>query len=166
MKRYYYITPKDYERAKANGICKSTLEARVRRNGWDIERAVNEPPLGYPLTEEERAAMKRLGISKKLLSSRVLHRGMTVHEAATTPKTDMKELHRKFFTDEHRQIMKAHGVKYSTALYRVKKAGWTIEEAITTPPMTPQENAANARKSLKKVWKSENDIIFNRGKAQ
>ena len=42
-KKYWYITPDDFERAAKNGINKDTLRQRVRTLGWDIERAIKSP---------------------------------------------------------------------------------------------------------------------------
>ena len=35
----FYITPEEYKRAAENGIRKAALEARIRKLGWDKERA-------------------------------------------------------------------------------------------------------------------------------
>lgn len=166
LKRYYYITPEDYKTAEQNGIKVNTVRSRVYRDGWDIDRAITEPPqlLKREFTKEELESMERLGLTKECVTNRIRQRGMTQHEAATTPKEDMANFHRKVFTKEEVAIMESNGIKYSTALYRVRKAGWSVQDAITKPPMNPQENAANARKTLKNVWKRHNDMTF-RGKA-
>ena len=42
-KKYWYITPDDFERAAKNGINQDALRQRVRTLGWDIERAIKTP---------------------------------------------------------------------------------------------------------------------------
>ena len=42
MENYFYITPEDYIEAERNGICKDTLETRVRKLGWSVKRAKTE----------------------------------------------------------------------------------------------------------------------------
>ena len=37
-KRYFYITPEDFEKAKENGIHKDTVITRVRKLGWDVDK--------------------------------------------------------------------------------------------------------------------------------
>lgn len=45
MKNIYdfYITPEEYEIAVKNGIGKVALENRIRKHGWDKERALTQP---------------------------------------------------------------------------------------------------------------------------
>ena len=42
-KRYFYITPEDFRIAEENGISKDTLLSRVRKLGWDIDKAITKP---------------------------------------------------------------------------------------------------------------------------
>ena len=42
-KKYWYITPDDFERGIKNGISKDTLRQRVRTLGWDVEKAIKTP---------------------------------------------------------------------------------------------------------------------------
>lgn len=39
----YYVTPNEYERAKANGIPKETVDNRVRSLGWNVKDAITRP---------------------------------------------------------------------------------------------------------------------------
>ena len=35
----WYISPQEYKQAKKNGICRSTLEDRIRQRGWSKRKA-------------------------------------------------------------------------------------------------------------------------------
>ena len=39
----FYITPEEYKIAAQNGINRKTLEDRIRKLGWNKERAINTP---------------------------------------------------------------------------------------------------------------------------
>ena len=83
-KRYWYITPTDYEKAAENGISKSTLWQRVRVLGWDVEKAVNSPlkkVINIPQELLEEA--KRKGITRHLISGRI-SQGWSIEKACTT----------------------------------------------------------------------------------
>lgn len=43
MEYKWYITPEEYKIAESNGISRETLNGRVRKCGWSIERACTEP---------------------------------------------------------------------------------------------------------------------------
>ena len=40
VSKHIYITPEEYAEAEKNGVCKNTLERRIRTYGWDKERAI------------------------------------------------------------------------------------------------------------------------------
>ena len=53
-KRYFYITPEDFKIAEENGISKDTLIMRVRKLGWDVDKAITKPVrIKRKFTEEE-----------------------------------------------------------------------------------------------------------------
>jgi len=47
------------ELAERNGVSRQTFYHRVRKSGWDLERAATTPPLSYRERERERAQLKR-----------------------------------------------------------------------------------------------------------
>ena len=78
-----YIAPEEYEEAAKNGINKTNLEARIRREGWDHERAITQP-----IRKQKRhvwsAVAKENGISINLYHSRISD-GWDEKRAATEP---------------------------------------------------------------------------------
>ena len=83
-KKYWYITPDDFERAAKNGINKDTLRQRVRTLGWDIERAIKSPLKKVRnIPQELLEEAKRKGITRHLISGRI-SQGWSVEKACTT----------------------------------------------------------------------------------
>lgn len=144
MKEYsFYITPEQYIEAEKNGIAKTTLIARVRNYGWDIERAVNEPVRQIIRTEEIKERLKEKGLNSNTFKSR-LRRGWSIDKAIeTTTDFNFKELNRreaKFLTKQNDKIRIKNGIGRSTFYARVR-SGWSIERALNTPTMTRKEVA-------------------------
>lgn len=42
MEVNYYITPEEYDLAEKNGICKATLESRIKQLGWSKKKAITK----------------------------------------------------------------------------------------------------------------------------
>ena len=83
-RKYWYITPDDFERAAKNGINKDTLRQRVRTLGWDIERAIKSPLKKVRnIPQELLEEAKRKGITRHLISGRI-SQGWSVEKACTT----------------------------------------------------------------------------------
>ena len=60
-KRYFYITPEDFKIAEENGISKDTLLSRVRKLGWDVDKAITKPARKKrKFTKKEIEIMKNL----------------------------------------------------------------------------------------------------------
>src|SRR5699024_1793753 len=92
----YYITPKDYEKAKEIGISENLLYTRVYFHNWSIDRAVSTPPKKYRHLEKYMKLAERNGINRSAFYKRV-YRGMDDKKAATTKviKTGKKKQKQK-----------------------------------------------------------------------
>lgn len=80
----WYITPTQYELGLSNGISKSTLTFRVRRYGWDIERACNQPVKHQNKSKEIRLILKNNNVTVKTYKWR-LAKGWDAEKALNTP---------------------------------------------------------------------------------
>ncbi len=155
MSYSYYVTPEQYEEAEKNGICPRTLDARVRRQGWQIERAITQPKRkkSKPIPKEWVELAKKNGISRDTLRLR-LRKGMAAEEAATRPimtRDEVRELSYKkirIFDPEMLKVAVKNGIKERTFKHRVYN-GMDQLEAATRPTMSKAEAsqlAAIARK--------------------
>lgn len=139
-----YLTPTDYELAKANGISEKTLYSRVYTLGWKKERALNEPlqsrrDLQAILTDEVRAELHARGISLNTFRGR-LKRGWEVERAITAPPTrHVKKSHLKY-PREVVEKAESNGISYETFVRRVKE-GWDMYEASEVKPLSKTEAA-------------------------
>ena len=71
-KRYFYITPEDFKKAKENGIHKETVITRVRKLGWDVDKAITKPARKKrKFTKEEIKIMEENGISYSAVNNRI-----------------------------------------------------------------------------------------------
>ena len=149
-KRYFYITPKDYETANKNGISKRTLERRVRYDGWDVDRAITEKPGKGGHRTGLWDKWKHVSIVQYSTFSDRVRAGMKPEEAATKPITPPNKRYnpKKAFTDEQLKIAASNGVTPKTLYQRMKSKTrkWTIEEAINTPPLSKKECSILATK--------------------
>lgn len=159
-KRYYYITPDDYERAEKNGISRKLLNRRVRGSGWDIEKAITKKPgpggRNCPNSGKWEKWKDRAVVSHAVFLDR-LHLKWSEEAAATTQLVEPKDKSRlrgkRKFTDEQLAIAASNGVSYQLLCQRLrsKKRKWTIEKAMTTPPMTRQQIAQTGVKAKRKT---------------
>ena len=127
------ITKEQYKIGLSNGISRSLLIKRVRKCGWDIEKALTHPitprnergKKSEIFTPKQFKKAKKNGLSRSTIYSRVLRDGMTPEEAVSTPI-------KQRFTPE--QFKKAEELGISKAMLhaRVRK-GMTPEEACSTP---------------------------------
>lgn len=149
MSYEFYITPEDYDIAKVNGISANTLEARIRRYGWDKQRAITEPPRrkqnkALPREAIERAAKN--GINQRTLSTRVHLLGWNIEKACTEPLFDRSEhmasvnKSRAKYPTEMYELAKSNGIHERTFRRRVKN-GMDMLEAATKPTATRREIA-------------------------
>ena len=133
----FYITPEEYKRAAENGIGKAALESRIRKYGWDKERALTQPiqkqvdnSKWYPIAEAN-------GISKKLFLSRINKNKWSPEKAATEPVRYTAERNRKY-SDEIYETLEANGISKGLFYDRIRK-GWSIERAMTEKKFTKEE---------------------------
>jgi len=148
-KRYFYLTPQDYELAEKNGIGYHTLNSRVQKHGWDIQRAITQPVQkrnkeGKRWNEWKDKAV----VGKSTYLSRV-NKGWTFEEAALKPAMSFSEaskMKRKYSEEDYR-IARENGISQGVVRYRVSRMGWSIEKAITTPVMNKSQSAKLAMKS-------------------
>ena len=132
-KRYFYITPEDFRIAEENGISKDTLLSRVRKLGWDVDKAINTPV---------RAKRK---FTKEEIK--------TMEEAITKPK----KRGRQYVYPEwvYREADK-NGISYSALGNRIRR-GMSLEEACTRKMITRLEALEIARKKYKEKKKANNE---------
>ena len=144
-KRYFYITPEDFEKAKENGIPKDTVLTRVRMLGWDVDKAITKPPRKIrKFTKEEIKIMEENGIDRNTVSCR-LNYGWTLEEAISRPKKPGRQyIYPEWVYEEANK----NGIAYGTVNSRIKD-GWDMKRACTERVKTKQESAEIARKKLK-----------------
>ena len=144
-KRYFYITPEDFEKAKENGIPKDTVLTRVRMLGWDVDKAITKPPRKIrKFTKEEIKIMEENGIDRNTVSCR-LNYGWTLEEAISRPKKPGRQyIYPEWVYEEANK----NGIAYGTVNSRIKD-GWDMKRACTERVKTRQESAEIARKKLK-----------------
>ena len=150
-KRYFYITPEDFKIAEENGISKSTLISRVRKLGWDIDRAITKPVRSKrKFTEEQIKIMEENGVDRNTASGR-LNKGWDPKEALTRPKKRGKQ---RIYPDWVYEEADKHGIRYSALGNRIRR-GMSLEEACTEKVITKQEALEIGRKKLKESKRLE-----------
>ena len=144
-KRYFYITPDDYRIAEENGISKDTLLSRVRKLGWDIDKAITKPVRAKrKFTKEEIKTMEENGVNQNIAANR-MYWGWNLEEAITKPKKQGRQyVHPEWVYKEADK----HGIKYSALGNRIRR-GYDLERACTERVLTRQESAEIARNKLK-----------------
>ena len=144
-KRYFYITPEDFEKAKENGIPKDTVLTRVRMLGWAVDRAITKPPRKIrKFTKEEIKIMEENGIDRNTAVCRLKY-GWTLEETISRPKKPGRQyIYPEWVYEEANK----NGIAYSTVNSRIKD-GWDMKRACTERVKTRQESAKIARKKLK-----------------
>lgn len=141
MKNYFYITPEDYIEAERNGICKDTLETRVRKLGWSVKRAKTEKVRKkHRISKELLEIAKANGIERYTIADR-LRNGWSIEEACTRPKKSGRQ---RKYPDWVYNEADRNGIRYSTVNHRVSD-GWGLREACTTPVMTVNDRLRNMR---------------------
>lgn len=152
-KRYFYITPEDFKIAEENGISKDTLIMRVRKLGWDVDKAITKPVrIKRKFTEEEIKTMKENGIDRNTVSCR-LQWGWTLEEAITKPK---KRGRQYVYPEWVYKEADKNGISYSALGSRIRR-GMSLEEACTKKTITRLESLEIARKKLKESKKANKD---------
>ncbi|MBZ5212937.1 hypothetical protein LG208_13535 [Bacillus paralicheniformis] len=164
----YYISPEEFAKAEANGISKDTVVGRIRRQGWDKQRALSEP---VRFADRSRFAAdwaiygkvaERNGVSRAAFRVRV-YRGWSAEKAASTPKVEKKEQIKRMtersprtkyrkFPEEVIKLAESNGIRYGTLRSRVTRNGWDMHIAATTPVMTQQEIQRKAVQAFKRKY--------------
>ena len=152
-KRYFYITPEDYKIAEENGISKDTLLSRVRKLGWDVDKAITKPVrVKRKFTEEEIKAMEENGIDRNVAAGR-RYWGWTLEEAITKSK---KKGRQYVYPEWVYKEADKNGISYSALGNRIRR-GMSLEEACTKKIITKEEALVIARKKLKESKKANNE---------
>ena len=150
-KRYFYITPEDFEKAKENGIHKETVITRVRKLGWDIDKAITKPAREKrKFTKEEIEIMEENGIDRNTAVCR-LNYGWTVEEAISKPK---KQGRQYIYPEWVYEEANKNGISYSALGNRIRR-GMSLEEACTKKTITKLEALEIARKKYKESKRLE-----------
>ena len=134
----WYISPQEYKQAKKNGICRSTLEDRIRQRGWSKRKATNKPVRGHETWSKELIeALKDNNISFGTFASRIYALGWDRKKAATTPVRKKRHKHKNTITQEefnrYSQLAQENGIHANTFKSRVQQLGWSMKEASTIP---------------------------------
>ena len=137
-KRYFYITPEDYKIAEENGISKDTLLSRVRKLGWDVDKAITKPVRAKrKFTEEEIKTMEENGVNPNIAAGRMCW-GWNLEEAITKPK---KKGRQYVYPEWVYKEANKNGISYSALGNRIRR-GMSLEEACTRKMITREEALA------------------------
>ena len=126
-KRYWYITPEDYETAEKNGIKKDTVIQRVRRFGWDVDTAITKKIKRENLPQEIVDKAKELGISKDLLVKRI-KRGWSMEDACSIEAKGVGKPRKH--PDWVYEMAEENGIRLATVNHRINW-GWDLLRACT-----------------------------------
>ena len=137
MRYSWYITPDEYNLGLKNGISHSTLTFRVRKYGWDIDRACNEPVKHQSTTSKEiKEVLKNNNISVRTFKRRVIS-GWDIEKAIKTPPLSRQEAlaltanRRRKISEESYLKAESIGVNRNTLKKRIS-THWTLERAVNT----------------------------------
>ena len=151
-KRYFYITPEDFEKAKENGIHKETVITRVRKLGWDVDKAITKPVrVKRKFTKEEIKTMEENGVNQNIAANR-MYWGWNLEEAITKPK---KRGRQYVYPEWVYKEADKNGISYSALGSRIRR-GMSLEEACTKKTITRLEALEIGRKKLKESKKANN----------
>lgn len=153
-KRYFYITPDDYRIAEENGISKDTLLSRVRKLGWDVDKAITKPVRAKrKFTKEEIKTMEENGVNQNIAANR-MYWGWNLEEAITKPK---KKGRQYVYPEWVYKEADKNGISYSALGNRIRR-GMSLEEACTKKTITKLEALEIARKK----YKEKKKLIMNK----
>ena len=139
LKRYFHITPDDFEVAKRNGLTEKIVKERVYRLGWDIDSSINKPKRRMKektvFTSEDKYIIVKNGLTTRNVTER-MYQGWTKEKAINTPKLDktknLKPRNKYKYTNQETEIAKKNGINKGTFYKRIANK-WTVEEAFTIP---------------------------------
>lgn len=159
----YYITPEEYDIAERNGVCKQTLEYRIRQRGWMKESAIHKPPRKQSEEKKYYAAMaKQNGVKRTTFEMR-LKRGWSMKDAAAIPLRTRDSQSQRLLADEEIKRAENLGVKRTTIYMRLSR-GWSKEEALNTPTISEKE--ALRRATAASPFREFNEIDCNMSRAK
>ena len=98
----YYITDEEYEIAEKNGISKDTLNFRIRRMGWDKEKALTTKTRKYTDRTKQIEIAKANGIGRSTFYDRLAD-GWKVEDAYTIPVMDSKQILERMWKERDRK---------------------------------------------------------------
>lgn len=154
----FYITPEEYEIAKKNGVCKITLEGRIRYLGWDKQRAIYTKPLVFNKLDKSWIKIaKENGICYSTFKYRVNVLEWPVEIAATKKLQNRKEQAKRAYEasrkypKEYLELAIKNGISVRTFHRRLKR-NWSLEDAANRSIMTPTE--------IGKMTKEKRGVIF------
>ena len=152
-KRYFYITPEDFKIAEENGIPEYVVTTRVRKLGWDVDKAITKPVRAKrKFTKEEIKTMEENGVNQNIAANR-MYWGWTLEEALTKPK---KRGRQYVYPEWVYKEADKNGISYSALGNRIRR-GMSLEEACTKKMITRLEALEIARKKLKESKKTNKD---------
>ena len=152
-KRYFYITPEDFKIAEENGISKEVVITRVRKLGWDVDKAITKPVRAKrKFTKEEIKTMEENGVDRNTVACR-LKWGWTLEESLTRPK---KRGRQYVYPEWVYKEADKNGISYSALGNRIRR-GMSLEEACTKKTITRLEALEIARKKYKEKKKANNN---------
>jgi hypothetical protein len=128
-----YLTPKDFETAKKNGISEVRAKARFYKLGWSKQRAITQKVRKSPQQTWSKYKHQSL-VSEYGFYARI-KKGMSPEEAALTPPSPRGvRLGRPVkITKEHIERAAKNGIKLATLNHRVYGYHWDVERAVTEP---------------------------------
>ena len=157
----YYIDPRYFDIAKANGIHEDTFRKRVYELGWNVERAATEPPRQAESRKEWRSIAEQNGIKYDTFLKRVNRYSWSEERAATELTMsrsevskmggDVKKNNAKL-TDEIMQLAKLNGICISTLKSRIYEYKWDVLRAATEPIKSCDQSLKEAREAYKRYY--------------
>lgn len=145
----FYITPEEYKIAAENGICRTTLNSRIRDLAWDKEKAITTPPRMYKrvpkyLVEEAQ----QNGIPYIVLNQRLNILEWDAKKAVTEPiwgkeqrrkkANKMRDKNRKY-PKEILELAEKNNISKHVFYDRINRQGLDILTAATRPIMTRKQ---------------------------
>ncbi|MGK8430834.1 hypothetical protein [Bacillus cereus] len=167
----FYITPEEYDIAESNGICRDTLEYRIRKAKflWEREVALTKPPrkASGEWKKVKHIALQH-GVKRQTFSYR-RSKGWSVEEASTTPPLSRAESLRRanllnnnntVFTREELQQIDKNKLHRNIVYFRYKKLKWSKEDAINLPIVPAEESGRRGKKASS--WSQTMGLVFQK----
>lgn len=140
----FYVSPDEYKRASKLKISMHTVNVRIRKFGWDKEKALTTPT--RPLKDKKKwvKIAEANGISKNTFYARVRN-GWSYTKASTTKPLKHAGAQKKFTDDVYKKL-KLNNISKATFYYRIKM-GWTVEKACIQKVLSKEEIIVNLLQS-------------------